>query len=110
MDQEFAARFGKFFTGSDLNALMQKRHTLIGVVLIFIGLWALFSNFLLPLITNTLEMLGYDSWYIYSMFHRIPTLVVAVAVIGCGIHLVKGGKKQARIDEEFVEYGGKKDE
>ena len=93
MDQEFAARFGKFFTGSDLNALMQKRHTLIGVVLIFIGLWALFSNFLLPLITNTLEMLGYDSWYIYSMFHRIPTLVVAVAVIGFGIHLVKGGKK-----------------
>ena len=90
--------------------LLEKRHVLIGGGLIFIGGWAIFSSFVSPLIYYFVETMGYESWYLRSILNRIPSVVVAVAVIFFGIYLVKGKKRPVQPEEEFVEYRGDSNE
>lgn len=105
MDNAFSLRIdNSLFRG--LRPLIEKRHALIGGVLIFIGSWAIFTNFVSPLIYYFVEAMGYESGHLYIIFNRIPSVVVAVAVIFFGIYLVKGKKHPVQPEEEFVEYRG----
>lgn len=109
MDNAFSLRVdGSVFSG--LRPLLEKRHVLIGGGLIFIGGWAIFSSFVSPLIYYFVETMGYESWYLRSILNRIPSVVVAVAVIFFGIYLVKGKKRHVQPEEEFVEYRGDSNE
>ena len=54
--------------------------------------------------------MGYESWYLRNILNRIPSVVVAVAIIFFGIHLVKGKKRPVQPEEEFVEYRGDSNE
>ena len=104
-DRAFSLRIdGSVFNG--LRPLLEKRHVLIGGGLIFIGGWAIFSSFVSPLIYYFAETMGYESWYLRNILNRIPSVVVAVAIIFFGIHLVKGKKRPVQPEEEFVEYRG----
>lgn len=109
MDNAFSLRVdGSVFSG--LRPLLEKRHVLIGGGLIFIGGWAIFSSFVSPLIYYFVETMGYESWYLRSILNRIPSVVVAVAVIFFGIYLVKGKKRHVQPEEEFAEYRGDSNE
>lgn len=65
---------------ASLNQLIPSGNRLIGWVLVALGIWALYSSVLEPLI-------GEISWYIANL---IPTLVVAVLLIVGGIWLLRG--------------------
>ena len=96
--------FGMSFTGSaKWEKLVQKRHVLIGVICILIGIYLLFENLVRPIL-----MRFFDYSIISMIFNCIPTFIVGVLVICLGIYLVKGDVKRriAPKEDDYVEYNG----
>ena len=50
------------------------------------------------------ERLGIDYWVLTQIIRALPSLVISIAIIALGIHLVKGGRKPEQ--QDFVEYKG----
>ena len=51
--------------------------------------------------------------WLYDLLRAVPSLIVAVAIIALGIHLAFGGREISappQAGDDFVEYGGKRDE
>lgn len=90
--------------------LTRKYHLLLGAVLIFSGLYALYNSMLMPLIGNLLNLLPYDLWWLWNIFRDIPTLVVAVLIILLGIRLIRGESKEKESDDVVDFKGGSSDE
>ena len=102
MDLEFSDRLGTRLFSNDLKAILDKRHTLIGVLLILIGGWAVLNNFLVPVLEEFLN-LG-DYWIFRYLTYRLPSILVSFAVIAFGFYLVKGKKKNK--EDDYVEFRG----
>lgn len=107
LDQQFSSELfsGKQFNKGWLDALKQKHSLLAGAGLIMVGIYLLFSNFVLPILREIFEIYGIDFWLFSYMIRTIPTLFVAIAIIVLGIHLVRG-KKTAPSEKDFVEFKG----
>lgn len=89
----------------DWKQILKKRHTLIGGGCIALGIYMLFQNLVNPYMHLIYD---YAPW-VYRIIHNIPTLIVSIAIIALGIHLVIGNNKkstQPPQDDDFVEYGG----
>ena len=107
-DTEFGNSL-KELLGRDWGVLVTKRNTIFGIGFIFLGLYLLFENFIVPLIYRFCEYV--NSYVIYDIVSNIPSLVVAFLIILLGIQLLKGGKVKEEVkDEDFIEYEGDKDE
>lgn len=65
-----------------------------------------------PAASLSVEAFGYLPW-LYDLLRAVPSLIVAVAIIALGIHLAFGGRENPappQAGDDFVEYGGKRDE
>ncbi len=86
------------------------KHTSLwaGVGLILLGAYLLLDQLVRPALEWFFEyVLSVDPWYINYYFSRIPSFLVAVAIIGLGLHLIRGDKKRAIPSEpDYVEYKG----
>ena len=93
----------------DWKALVQRRHTLIGGGCIILGFYLLYTSLLRPFLW---KLSDYLPW-LYDLLRAVPSLIVAVAIIALGIHLAFGGRENPappQAGDDFVEYGGKRDE
>lgn len=93
-----------FSDGSDgdmFRAFFARRHVLVGWLLVLLGGWFIFDNFVLDTLQNILG--AYGLWEIYHLVARAPTLLVSVLLIVMGIVLMRG-KGFAKQKDDFTEY------
>lgn len=81
-----------------------KFHRYFGIGLILFGFYLIFRNIFHPMLRFLFDRLGIEYWVLNQIIRSIPSMVVSIAIIALGIHLVKGGKKQEQ--QDFVEYKG----
>lgn len=85
---------------TDLKRLVPQHNRLLGWGMIVLGVWALYDNFLNPILNALLTRLGVEnSWYYVN---QAPTLVVAVALVAAGLWLL--GLRPAHKPEELPPY------
>ena len=103
MDDRFLKHFDGFFAGG-WHKVIEKRHAVLGTVLILLGVYMFFHNVFgsyLYEISRFMPWLG-------ELISQLPTVFVAVLVIIAGIFLVRG--KKAAPEKDFVEYNGREDD
>ena len=61
---------------------------LIGVFLILVGLYALFCNFIMPMLPEHIED------YLWHLTYDLPEAILAIIVIVVGVFLITGRKKK----------------
>lgn len=113
LDYETRIRIDEDFFGStiqfldnvlDVNAysLLHKRHVALGVVCIIVGCYTLIERVLFRVAREAFDF----PYWINSLFYSIPTIIVALFIIGLGLYLVKGERRGTKRDDEFIEYKG----
>lgn len=105
IDEDFCEQF-KNVTRCDFNDIFKKRNVVLGIVLIFIGVYSLVSQIFYGFINRFAH---YFPW-IWDIYYRMPTVIVAFIIIFIGIRLIKGGDKDKKTDEEFIEYKGEEND
>ena len=95
--------------------LMVRRHNLVGWILVLLGVWGLYRNFIYPWVWNLADIFGYDNPVISairSILNDLPTLAVSLVFVAVGVRMIRGWdrKKERQLpmesDEEFTEYKG----
>ena len=100
LDDIFVQKMGRMLH-TDFRALLSRRHVLFGVILIFVGAYAIFSRFVEPF----LSLLYETAPWLYRLVRSFPTLVVSLAVIALGVCLVRGKRTQNVLpDHDYQEY------
>jgi len=94
----------KFSENKALRSLIAKRHVFLGILLIFGGIYLVVYNFVRPILYQYLD--AQRDYGIYLLFNNFPVVLVAAAIVGAGIYLVRGDVKVRLSDpkEEYVEY------
>lgn len=99
-----------------MSNLLQKRHSLVGWVLVLLGVYILFDTFVGRLMQLLCEWMG--QWWLYDVVMRdVPRMVVTIFIIALGVWFIRGPKK-ARAEDipvftppvEPVEYGSEETE
>lgn len=109
--EERIAADANFFTdmdrvfANDMGALLKKSHLFLGTVLVLAGVYLLFNN----VFSGVIRSLDNYLPGLLGIFHKFPTLLVAIFIIVWGIRLAKGGKKPEE-PVDFKEYEGDKHE
>ena len=103
-DEEFYSIQDDYLLSFDderMKGLMSgdKGRKVIAFVLILIGVSAVW-NILCDYLESILQMFGFDTSYLYSIFYKVPRLAFAVLIIWLGIYLIKGKKKELDAIEE----------
>ena len=84
-----------------MERLLQARHSVIGWVLVALGVYALWQTLVGRILRSLLQAL--DLWWIYDLlFYGLPRLIVIVAIIWLGIWFIRGPKKGDKEDYTFV--------
>ena len=100
-DRMFSGTDG-FFEGR-LKSVFEKRHKIIGIVLIAFGGYALFDNFVSPFLYDLRDLVP----SLYTLLRNLPTLLVSIAIIVLGVYLLRGKKEPAPLaEEDLTQYGG----
>lgn len=73
-----------------------KTNNIWGIGLIVLGIYMLFNMFVMPL----LNQIAYQYDWVWTIIHRVPNILVAIAIIGLGFYLMRGKKAQA----DFVPF------
>jgi len=78
-----------------MDALLRRRHSLIGWGLVLLGIYMLWQRLASWLETLFPEIFGWDmGWNFYYFFrYSIPRLVVTVGIIALGIWFIRGPRK-----------------
>lgn len=95
-----------------LKSFIEKNNLIVGGVFIFLGIYMLYSNLLLPVLGRILDSISYDMWWIWNILNSVPTLFIAVVIIYIGLRLVRGPRQtMAAIeqDSDFTEFKGEED-
>lgn len=93
-----------------LVQLMMDSHKLVGWALIAFGVLVAYENILMNALNDLMWRWGKDNPFFrafYLVMDQLPQVVVCVALIVCGIWLVKGpkaGRKNPSDDPDFHEY------
>ena len=95
-----------------MTQFMGESHKLVGWGLIALGAIVFYNNIIMRVLGDVMWRWGQDNPVfraIYLMLDALPQIVVCVALVICGVWLVRGpkGKKQkhdAPEDEDFREY------
>ena len=75
-----------------MNDLLRKRHSLVGWVLVVLGVYILFDTFVGRLMQLLCEWMG--QWWLYDVVMRdVPRMVVTIFIIALGIWFIRGPKK-----------------
>lgn len=106
-DDELRDIEAKAFIGFDgLNlfgkGLVGKRHVILGLVFIGVGIYALYEAF----IEDYLFYIYQNYPFITDMLRNVPTVIVAVAIICFGIFLLVGKKNKPEQNDEPKLYAG----
>ena len=95
-----------------LTLFFRDSHKLLGWALIALGAMVAYQNIIMRVLGDVMWRWGQNNPFfraIYLMLDELPQIVACVALVGCGLWLVRGpkGKKVHRDtpdDEEFHEY------
>ena len=91
-EAEFYAQEDQWLFGGDyrmpLGRFSGKVGLLVGIFLILVGLYALFCNFLMPILPS------YIRDYLWDLTYNLPEAILAVIVIVVGVFLITGRKKK----------------
>ena len=91
-----------------LARLLHARHRLVGWVLVAIGAYALYENCFSYMLWDLLDALP-QLMFLRGLMNNLPSVVVAVALILGGLHLVRGKKEPLPpADEDYQDYGDQK--
>lgn len=75
-----------------MSNLLQKRHSLVGWVLVVLGVYILFDTFVGRLMQLLCEWMG--QWWLYDVVMRdVPRMVVTIFIIALGVWFIRGPKK-----------------
>ena len=108
----------KFILGADgilekdWSSIFSKRHGLFGGILILIGAYLLYDNFIASFIENYISNID----WLDNTVNHFPTLVIAVAIIALGVHLIKGNNEKISAQklltqkDDLKEFGGEKND
>ena len=84
-----------------LQRLLWTRHSLIGWVLVALGVYALWQTLVGRVLGSLLRAL--DIWWLYDLlFYGLPRLIVILAIIWLGVWFIRGPKKGDKEDYTFV--------
>ena len=96
-----------------LTLFFRDSHKLVGWALIALGAMVAYQNIIMRVLGDVMWRWGQNNPFfraVYLMLEQLPQIVVCVALIICGLWLVRGpkGKKQKpqndAEDEDFTEY------
>ena len=97
-----------------MQKFMMDSHKLLGWALIALGAMAAYENIIMRVLGDVMWRWGQNNPFfraIYLMLDELPEIVICVALIVCGLWLVRGpkGKKNRKKpeppqDEDFTEY------
>ena len=93
--------------GEDWKSVLAKRHKLFGGILIALGVYALYKNFVEPALWNLVR--AYGLAWLSNLLWGVPNLLLAALLVGLGIYLLKGPVHAAPADpaaDDFVPYQG----
>ena len=77
-----------------LGALLRKKHSILGWLLVAVGLYLLYDTVIRRVIGVISEYFPYFDW-LYSLFvYDLPRLVVTILIIALGIWFIRGPKGQ----------------
>ena len=75
-----------------MSDLLRKRHSLVGWVLVVLGVYILFDTFVGRLMQLLCEWMG--QWWLYDVVMRdMPRMVVTIFIIALGVWFIRGPKK-----------------
>lgn len=89
-----------------LGKLLSKSHTLVGWVLVVLGVYVLYDSFLM----GTLRSLYWRNQEnvlfrtLYNFCGNLPTLAMCIALIGVGFWLVRGPKAAKKPEDDVCYY------
>ena len=89
--------------GEKWRSLLRGRHKIIGIVLIALGAYMLYRNFLYPSLMRLVY--EFDLAWLERMMNGLPVLLMALVIIGLGVWLIKG---PSRRDDDYTAYVGTK--
>nr|WP_325298016.1 hypothetical protein [uncultured Dysosmobacter sp.] len=98
-DEEAAANPDAYLFGlseldaEKLDALLKKRHSLIGWGLVVLGIYLLWQRVADWLDDLFAYLFGYDWGFYYSFRYDIPRLAVTILIIALGVWFIRGPKK-----------------
>ena len=74
--------------GGNWKTLVEKRHRVLGIALVAIGVYALYSNFIAPVLWGMVS--AYHLHWLGTLLNSLTTTLVAVVLIGFGVFLMRG--------------------
>ena len=84
-----------------LDALCRRRHSIIGWVLVALGLYMLYDSLIHRLLDALQYYFNVAGWF-YSFFaYDIPRLVVTMGIIALGVWFIRGPKKIPPMEEDI---------
>jgi hypothetical protein len=109
-DEEFYAQEDRYlFTGEQLERMnikiFQERNLLVGIVLIVLGIYALWNSVVLHIISEygLLAPAVYNA--IVNLGNIVPQLVVGGLIIWAGVALIIGKKREIEVEEKSAAPG-----
>lgn len=91
-----------WFMGQNWKHLLESKHGLFGWVLIGVGAYALYNNFVAPTLWEIASRFGVI--WLSNFLYGIPTLVVAALLVGAGIYLLK-----TPAQDDYISFQGETD-
>lgn len=88
-----------WFMGQNWKHLLESKHGLFGWVLIGVGAYALYNNFVAPTLWDIARSFGVI--WLSNFLYGMPTLVVAALLVGAGIYLLKTPSQ-----DDYVSFQG----
>ena len=76
-----------------LAALSRGRHSILGWVLVALGLWMLYSSFAQRLLDVLECYFDVESWLYSLLLYDIPRIVVTLGIIALGVWFIRGPRK-----------------
>lgn len=96
---DFLLHFDSIQSGA-LSGFFRRRHLFGGILLVFLGIYILLHNTLLPFLYQAFNL------DLYWLFDGIPTFAIAIVIIWLGIHLIRGTAHPKAIEDSYQEYQG----
>lgn len=92
--------------GGNWKTLVEKRHRVLGIALVAIGVYALYSNFIAPVLWGLVS--AYHLHWLGTLLNSLTTTLVAVVLIGFGVFLMRGpaGRQARQQEDAYVAFKG----
>ncbi len=103
-DEQAAANPDAYLFGlSDVDSvkmasLYRKRHSLLGWVLVALGLWMLYDRFSRRLLDVLVCYFDVEDWLYGLLLYDVPRLVLTFGIIALGLWFIRGPKKRPEED------------